>query len=227
MAVRWTAWQSELEALPVFAEEWSDGLPEDFVRNVQGIVVRKRAQREAIQTLAGEVQRVHDTYQQLLAFFDLERACQRWSAANCPDEAVDRVLAALGEWRERLTRYSGKFPPSDAEMRSYAAMQACIREAQSAADLIRAGFGALDAYLAPRVAGTEKSAAEPALEEAAPQADPVPVAESAPAAEAAPVAAAPVPETAAVTGVSLWPARTAPLTRSFRVQFLPYREIRR
>ena len=189
MSVRWVAWQAELEPLSAFAEEWAEGLAEDFLRNVQNLAARKRAQRDAFQNLGEEVKRVHGSYQQLLAFFDLERACLRWSAANCPDDAVDRVLAVLTEWRDRLLKYRGKFPPSDAEVRSYAALQACIREAQSAADMIRAGFGALDAYLAPRLPEPAEPAA--AAEEAAPPADPAPEA-----IEAAPAAVAPALEPA-------------------------------
>jgi hypothetical protein len=164
VAVIWLTWQSELESLSVFAEEWTQDLAENFIRTVQGITARKRAQKEAIEKLAAEVRRLHETYQQLLAFFDLEQACLRWSVSNCPQEAAERVLAVLTDWRERLMGYRGKYPPPKEEMQSFIALQSFFREAQGDADLIRAGFGALDVYLAPQVEpvrAAEPSAAPP------------------------------------------------------------------
>ena len=151
MAVIWQTWQSELESLSVFAEEWTQDLAENFISTVQGITARKRGQKEAIDKLAAEVRRLHETYQQLLAFFDLEQACLRWSVSNCPQEAAERVLAVLTDWRERLMGYRGKYPPPQEEIQSFIALQTFFRDAQGDADLIRAGFGALDVYLAPHV----------------------------------------------------------------------------
>jgi hypothetical protein len=175
MSVRWNAWQSELEAVPPFAEEWNPGLAEEFAREVERIATRKRAERAAVEKLSVEVKAVHASNRQLLVFFDLERACARWSAERCPAADVERVLTAVAAWRERLLQFSGKFPPSDEEIQSLAALQLCIREAQSAADVIRDGFGALDACLAPRAAAAEGSAGGQATateEDAAPDATP-------------------------------------------------------
>lgn len=183
MPLRWTTWKAELESVSAFAEEWREGLVEEFVRGVEEIAARKRNQRQAIEKLSGELMALHATYRQLLAFFDLERASSGWSAANCPAEDVDLVLGVLEEWREHLLNYSGMFPPSDADIRSLAALQDCIREAQCAADVIRGGFGVLDEWLGPR----DMSAAD---EQAVEQ--PAPSPESLPAETAATEAAEPV-----------------------------------
>jgi len=187
MAVRWNTLLGEIERLSAFAEDWNEGLAEDFVRNVEAIAARKRAQRESIGKLAEELKAVHAVYIQLLAFFDLERATLAWSAANCPGADVERVLEILGQWRAQLLQYDGKFPPPETELRSYEAMQRFVFEAQTAEAMIRPGFGTLDALLRPVESAAAPAAVAPA---AGPVAAAIPAAAALAAEPPAPVAPA-------------------------------------
>lgn len=192
MSVRWQAWQIELERLSPFSEEWNDGLPEEFIRTLESLLARKRAQREAVEMLAGEIRSLRATYAQTLAFFDLERVCQSWSADHCPGAEVERVLQVLEQWRGNLLRYDGLFPPAGDKTKTYASLRECFQEADEAMARIRPGFGALHDVLAPPIA-----AAAPASEQQVPASDlevPAAVPEAAEAASAADCGAtAPVP----------------------------------
>ncbi|HWQ52433.1 MAG TPA: hypothetical protein VN442_02035 [Bryobacteraceae bacterium] len=162
MSVRWSMWQAELERISPFAEEWNPGLAEDFLRGVQDLVGKKRAQREAVEKLAEELRFLRTSYTQTLAFFDLERACEGWSAANCPGAEVERVIQLLAQWRGNLLRYNGVFPPAEEKVRSYMALHEWCLEAEAAMAAIRPGFGALNNLLAPPKA--EVPAPEPPAE---------------------------------------------------------------
>lgn len=144
---RWTSWQAEVNRLTPFANEWEEGRVEDFIRNVLNMAAKKREQRDAILALAAEIKDLHVRYKQLLAFFNLERATASWAASACAAADVDRVLAALDEWRGLLMRYGPRFPPPEAETSSFAAMDACMREAQAAADAIRPCLDVLSSAL--------------------------------------------------------------------------------
>jgi len=166
MSAPWKIWRSQLEAIPVLAEEWSDGGAEEFVRDLQSLVARKRVQRESALKLVDQIKDVHILFEDVLAFFEIERAFLRWSAVNCPSEELEQAGLALAEWREVLRKYSGIFPPSEGTCRSFAAMQTFLREAESASATILAGFQTVDAYLAPRSVESgefETEAAEPML----------------------------------------------------------------
>lgn len=147
MADMWSVWQSDLERLTPFAEEWREGRVEDFVRNLLNRAAKKRIQRDALLALVGDVSDLHARYKHLLAFFDLERACQSWSAENCGASDVEPVLAALTEWRAQLLKHSANFPPSADETSTLAAMRTYVQEAQAAAATIRPCFTVLDAAL--------------------------------------------------------------------------------
>lgn len=161
MSVRWSMWQAELERISPFAEEWNAGLAEDFLRGVQELVGRKRAQREAVEKLAEELRYLRTSYTQTLAFFDLERACETWSAANCPGGEVERVIQLLAQWRGNLLRYNGVFPPAEEKVRNYLALHEWCREAESAMTAIRPGFGALNNLLGPQPAEAPELEPEP------------------------------------------------------------------
>ena len=152
MNTLWESWRSELEALPALAEEWTEGVAEEFQRNLQALVVQKRELRKSALKLANEIKYVHVFYEELLTFFDIEDAYLRWSIRNCPVEKVDQARLAVAEWREVLQKYSGTFPPPEEKVLSLAAMHTLLNEAQSAGAMILAGFRSLDAYLAPRPA---------------------------------------------------------------------------
>jgi hypothetical protein len=143
-------WRSEFEALPALAEEWTEGVAEEFVRDLESLVARKRALRELALKLAQEIKYVHVLHDDVLAFFDIETAYLHWSIMNCPSDEMDQAGLALAAWREVLEKYSGTFPPSEETCRSYAAMQIFLREAHSAAAMILAGFRSVDAFLAPK-----------------------------------------------------------------------------
>jgi hypothetical protein len=147
MADMWSAWQSECERQAPFAEEWKEGRVEDFIRNLLNTAAKKRQQRDALLSLVEEVRNLHVTHQRLLAFFDLERACQLWAAENCSADQVDRVLAALAEWQAQLLRHGAGFPLSEGDTRTFARMQARLIEAQAAVTTIRPCFEVLDAAL--------------------------------------------------------------------------------
>ncbi len=147
MADRWVDWKSELERLTPFAEEWSESRTENFVRTVLNIAVRKREQRAAFLRLYEEIDNLHARYRQVLTFFDLERACASWAASNCETTDVERVIAALTEWRNHIQNFSAKFPPAEDSTRTLSAMQACLGEAQDAASAIDPCFRVLDGLL--------------------------------------------------------------------------------
>ncbi|MFB3827943.1 MAG: hypothetical protein ACE15B_14320 [Bryobacteraceae bacterium] len=134
---RWAVWQAELNRLTPFAQEWREGNTEDFIRSVLNIAAKKREQRDAILALAAEIADLHLNYRQLLAFFDLEAATESWAASACGAADVERVLAAMTEWRGYLVKYGPKFPPDRTGTSTLAAMQECMREAQEAAERIR------------------------------------------------------------------------------------------
>ncbi len=167
MTDRWSAWQTELERISPFSAEWNEGQPEDFIRTLEEIVARKRAQRVAVERLGEEIKALRSTYAQALAFFDLERACETWSASNCAGAEVERVLQALAQWRAVLMRYNDAFPPSQDRIQTYAALQECAMEAAAAMANIRPGFGTLSAALSSRNGVVEMPAPEPELAVAA------------------------------------------------------------
>jgi hypothetical protein len=147
----WSHWQSELEALSVFAEEWNEDLAEKFIAAVKDIAARKRAQKQVSLNLKLAIQKLQEANRPLLAFFDLDQACSRWSTESCPLEDRERVLVILEDWNERLQGYAGKYPPSETRVASFAALQILLRDAQADVDAVRGGFGSLDAYLAPQI----------------------------------------------------------------------------
>lgn len=167
MSARWQVWQTELERLSPFSEEWNEGLPEEFIRTLSDLLAKKRAQREAVEKLAAEIRTLRATYAQTLAFFDMERVCQSWSADNCPGPDVDRVLQILEQWRGSLVRYEGMFPPVGEKVKTYAALREACLEADEAMAKIRPGFGALHDVLAPPIAAAEPAAEEKAAAAAA------------------------------------------------------------
>lgn len=158
MANRWSAWQAELERVSPFSAEWDDGQAEEFIRVLEGIAARKRAQRAAVERLGEEIKVLRTSYAQALAFFDLERACASWSAGNCANGDVERVLQALAQWRAVLTRYNDMFPPPEDRVRTYSALQECAMEAAAAMAAIRPGFGALSAALSGPAAPASETA---------------------------------------------------------------------
>lgn len=149
MADLWSAWQSEVERLTPFAEEWNEGRVEDFIRNLLNCAAKKRQQRDRLLELMEEVRGLHARCRRMLAFFDFERACQSWSAENCGAAEVERVLGALAEWRAHLLKHNNSFPLTEDDTRTLAGMQARMQEAQAAAETIRPCFGVLDAALSP------------------------------------------------------------------------------
>lgn len=195
MSVRWQVWQSELERLSPFSEEWNEGLPEEFIRGLEGLLAKKRAQREAVEKLAVELRSLRATYTQTLAFFDLERICQSWSADHCPGAEVERVLQVLEQWRGNLLRYEGVFPPAGDKTRTYASLRECCQEADEAMAKIRPGFGALHDLLAPPLAA-------PVTEQPAPATAPEPQSAAPEAGEPA-AAAATLPATAAASAAPM------------------------
>jgi hypothetical protein len=163
----WSVWQSEVERLSPFADEWKEGRVEDFIRNLLNCASNKRKQRDALLTLMEEVRNLHVAYKRLLAFFDLENACRSWSPENCGADEVERVLAALAEWRGQLLKHSASFPPAETETLTFAGMQARMQEAQAAAATIGPCFEVLDAALSSGRpdAGAEEKTETTAVEE--------------------------------------------------------------
>lgn len=150
MSTLWESWRSEFEALPALADEWKEEVAEEFIRDLQSLIARKRVQRDAGLKLANEIKYIHVDYADLLSFFGIEEDFLRWSAANCPLEELDGARAALGEWREVLQKHAGAFPPPEEKRSSYAAMLVLMNEAQSASEEILHGFRSLNACFAPR-----------------------------------------------------------------------------
>jgi hypothetical protein len=163
MSAKWTEWQSDLERISPFSQEWNEGLAEDFIQSLQGIVTRKRAQRETMVKLGDELGRLRTAFSQTLAFFQLERDCQSWSARNCPEGELDRALDLLGELGADLLRRNGEFPPPEVQIHSYAALQECCLKAANAISEIRPGFQILNDLLAEQAEEGDAPAA-PCLE---------------------------------------------------------------
>jgi hypothetical protein len=177
MADKWSVWQSDLERLGPFAEEWAEGRVEEFIRTLLNSVARKRQQRDALLAMMDEVRALHATYRKSLAFFDLDRACQSWSVENCDASDVERVLLALAEWRTQMQEYGNRFPPPDNATLTLAAVQACVLDAQAAASAILPCFGVLDKALSPGAAQDEETdaaatSAQAGSDEPGPSAEP-------------------------------------------------------
>lgn len=167
MADMWSAWQSDVERLTPFADEWKEGRVEDFIRHLLNSAAKKRQQRDVLLTLMEEVKNLQVTYKRLLTFFDLEQACRSWSPENCSEAEVERVSAALAEWRAQLLQHSPAFPPPETDTRTFADMQTRMLEAQAAAAMMRPSFAVLDAALSSGAperesADTPAPSAEPA-----------------------------------------------------------------
>lgn len=151
MANRWSVWRAELERISPFSADWNEGEPEDFIRVLEEIAARKRAERDAAEGLAKAIQNLRSTCARALAFFEFERACQTWSAGNCDKAALDGTLQALSEWQGLLLRYNGLFPPPRERIQTYAALHECAMEAAAAMATLRPGFRKLSALLSPRI----------------------------------------------------------------------------